>query len=231
VIDTARRPAPDRTMDLVSILNDNAGQIARFAKAQFTVWIAVLRNPFDVISKLDLGTTAAFMPALRLVVFVYALTICVAFPRMFLFGGVDVSSWLVVAADFVLTILIFCLVGLTLYAAGKLLGGRGHLLDSMIAGFYLTSLWPIIQATDYVRAPKMAVLDAHEMAVVRWALFIAVAVFVVVFIAVKVIPVMAYIHRFGRLRATAAVLIQELLMFVAIYMFLSEYFGKLGDHE
>ena len=97
-------------MDLVSILKDNGAALARFARKQLMVWLAVLSNPLAVISKINLRSTEAVLPALSFVVFVYAATLLVAFPNMLLYEHVAVSNRYVDLADFVLTALSFCLV-------------------------------------------------------------------------------------------------------------------------
>ena len=218
-------------MDLVSILKDKWVPLARFARKQLMVWLAVVRNPFTVISKMDLRSTKAVAPALRFVVFVYAVTLLVALPKMFLYQHVAVSSGVVVLTDFVVTALGFCLVGLTLYAAGKLMGGRGRLLGSMIAGLYLTALWPIVQVTDYVLSPELPDLGPRGTVVVRAVLLAIVVMFVVVLIVAKVSPVMAHVHRVGRVRAPIAVLIQVLLIFVGLFLFLRPLFEKLARKQ
>lgn len=215
-------------MDLVSLLKDNGVPLARFAKKQLMVWFAVVRNPLAFISKINLRSTKAVTPALGFIVFVYVLTLLVAFPKMFLYQHVDVSNEIVVLTDFVLTALTFGLVGLTLYAAGKLLGGRGGLLESMVAGLYLTAFWPFVQLTDYVLSPKLSSLDKQAAAMVRFILFVIVAVLVGAWIVVKVAPVMAHVHRFGRVRAAIAVLIQECLIVVSILVYLRPLFDRLA---
>src|SRR5262245_49692495 len=215
-------------MDLVGILKDKAVPLGRFAQSQFMVWIAVLRNPRAVVSRANLRSKNGVMPALRLAVFAYALTLVVALPKMFLYQHVDVSSGLVVLMDFVATALAFCLLGLTLYAAGKLLGGRGRLLASMIAGLYLAALWPIIQVTDYVLSPDLPGLGARGMVFVRAGLLGIVAALVLLLFVVKASPVVALVHGFGRVRGTIGVLIQALLMFVGLFVFLRPLFEKLA---
>src|ERR1041384_1948613 len=99
-------------MDRVGILKDTGVPLARFAQKEFSVWLAVVRNPVAVTSRANLRSTKAVTPALRFVAFVYALTLFVALPRMFLDQQVAVSNGVVILADFVLTALGFCLVGL-----------------------------------------------------------------------------------------------------------------------
>jgi hypothetical protein len=219
-------------MDLVSILKDKGIPLARFAQKQLMVWLSVVRYPLAVVSKVDLRSSKGVTPALRFVVFVYALTLLVAIPKMFLYQNVAVSSGVVILTDFVATALGFCLVGLTLYAAGKLMGGRGRLLASMIAGLYLTALWPIVQVTDYILSPELPpALGPHGTMIVRAALFAVVVVFVVVFIVVKASPVMGHVHAIGRVRATIAVLVQGFLMFVGLFLFLRPLFEKLAGKQ
>ena len=215
-------------MDLVSILKDNAVPLARFAQKQLMVWLAVVRNPLAVISKLNLRSANAVTPALSFVVFVYAVTLLVALPRMFLYQHVAVSTGVVVLTDFVATALGFCLVGLTLYVAGKLVGGRGHLLESMVAGLYLTALWPIVQATDYVLSPELPQLGPLAIVAVRAALLAIILVLVLVLIVAKAWPVMAHVHGFRRVRATIAVLIQGFLIFVGLFLFIRPLFERLA---
>jgi hypothetical protein len=219
-------------MDLLSILKDKAAPLARFAQKQLMVWLAVVRSPLAVVSKVNLRSTKAVTPALRFAAFVYVVTLLVATPKMFLHQHVAVTSGVVVLTDFVATVLGFGLVGLTLYAAGKLVGGRGRLLGSMIGGLYLTALWPIVQVTDYVLSPELpAELGPRGMAIVHAALFAVIAVFVVALIVVKASPVMAHVHAIGRVRATLAVLVQGLLMFVGLFLFLRPLFEKLAEKQ
>src|SRR5262245_34623171 len=208
------RLAEPTPMDLASLIKDNAAQLGHLAKTQLIVWLAVVRSPLDVVAKIDMRSTEAVVPALRFVAFVYAATMLVALPKMFLYQHVDVSNWMVVLSDFVLTAMSFCLVGLTLYGAGRLLRGAGGLLESMIAGLYLTALWPIVQATDYILLPELPGFDERVTMIVRGVLLLVVAVLIVALIVSKVSPVMAHVHGFGRVRATIAVLIQVLIMFV-----------------
>lgn len=218
-------------MDLVSILKDSGGPIGRFARQQLMVWLAAVRNPLAVVSRVNLKSTRAVMPALRLVAFVYAVTVLVAVPRMFLYQRVDVSSGVVILADFVATALGFGLLGLTLYVAGKLLGGRGRMLGSMIAGLYLTALWPIVQVTDYLLSPELPGLGPQATQAARAVLLAVVGVFVVVFVVIKASPVMGHVHGFGRVRSTLAVLVQSVLVFAGLFLFLRPLFERLaGAH-
>lgn len=218
-------------MDLISILKDKGVPLARFARQQLMVWLAVISNPRGVVSKVNLRSTKSVMPALRLVAFVYAVTLLVALPKMVLYQHVAVSNGVVILTDFVATALGFCLVGLTLYAGGKLMGGRGRLLGSMIAGLYLTALWPLVQLTDYVLSPELPELGPRGTLALRALLLAVVVVCVVVFIVAKVSPVMTHVHGLGRLRSLIAVLIQAFLMFVGLFLFLRPLFLRLAGKE
>ncbi len=218
-------------MDLVSILKDKGNVLGRFARKQLMVWLAVVGNPVAVISRLNLRSRRTVMPALRFVVFVYAMTVFVALPKMFLYQRVAVSNEVVILTDFVATAMGFCLVGLTLYAAGKIMGGRGRLLASMIAGFYLTAFWPIVQVTDYILSPDLPWLGSRATLMVRAVLLVIIGVLIVILIVAKATPVVAHIHHFGRVRATVAVLLQGFLVFVGLFVFLRPLFAKLAGRQ
>jgi len=88
-------------MDLVGILKDTGVPLARFAQKEFVVWLAVVRNPVAVTSRANVRSPKAVTAALRFAVFVYALTLFVALPKMFLDQRVAVSNGVVILTDFV----------------------------------------------------------------------------------------------------------------------------------
>lgn len=213
--------------DVVSIIKDNAAPIGRFLKAQAMVWFRVVNDPLSVISKIELGSTKSVVPAFQFAVFAYAFTIIVASPAL-IRENVDVSQTLFILSDFVMTFLSFALIGLMLWLAGKLLGGHGGLLESVVAGLYLAAFWPLVQATDYLLSIQLPGLAQEQIAMMRLGVLVIVVLGVTTVLTVKVSPVMAHVHGFGRVRAVIATLVQVGLVFFGILAFLRAYFPQLA---
>ena len=213
--------------DIVSIIKDNAVPISRFLKKQFEIWLEVVSNPLDVISKIDIKSKNSVFPALQFSLFVYVLTIIIAIARLVAYENVDDSNTLLLLSDFVLTFLSFCLIGVTLYLLGKMFGGSGGLLASMVAGFYLTAYWPLVQVTDYFLSPQVPGFDQYETAVLRLIIFVIIFLGIIFIIVYKAHPVMAHVHGFGRIRAIIATLLQVVLVPILIFVFLGQYFLQL----
>lgn len=215
-------------MDVTSILKDNVVPLGRFLLRQLSVWVAVVRDPLKVVSEAVSEPPQSILPALSLALFAYLLTLMVAFPRLVL-AGMDTSRTTIFIADFVLTFMSFGLIGLTVYVVGWLLGGRGSLLSSLVAGLYLTAFWPIVQLTDYVLSPDLSWLGLSVKAVTiaHMAILATVTVFVAGFVTVKAGPVIGYVHGFSRARAVIATVVQIVLVFAAIFIFLRPLFLRL----
>lgn len=215
-------------MDVGSIVKDNVVPLGRFLLRQFTVWVTVVRDPAQVVSRAGIESRQSLLPALALALFAYLLTLLVAFPRLLL-AGLDTSATAVYVADFVLTFMGFVLIGVTLYAVGRLLGGRGGFLPSLAAGLYLSAFWPIVQCTDYLLAPDLSRLGLSvEAAVfVHMGLLAAVSLVIVGWITTKAAPVIRYVHGLGRVRAAIAVILQMLVVALAIFIYLEPLFRRL----
>lgn len=215
--------------DLTSLVKDYAVPIGRFLKGQFDIWLEVVDNPLGVISKIDLDARKSLESALLLTVFTYVLTMLIAVPKMIKYVDGDVLDTSVILPDFVLTFIRFCLLGLTFHGAGKALAGHGRLKGSMIAGFYLTAYWPILQFIDHFSAPSPRHLDAYETGVLRLIVFLVIIAIVLWIALRKVRPVMAHVHGLGTVGSTIAVLLQALLMFAFRYLFIeSEFLQSAG---
>ncbi len=212
---------------LLSILRDK--RVRQTVQRQFILWLEIVADPKAAITKANLSSNKAFTSALTFALFAYAMTVLVALPEMLLFEHLDLGSKNIMLVDFVLTVVLgFSLVGLTFYSAGRLLGGHGRFRASLIVGFYLCALWPILQAFDYIlllQGPSW--LSPSGKGLFKIAVLIIVILCVVALILVKVSPVMALIHRLGRLRATTATLIQALLMFIALSWLLAPVFAAI----
>ncbi len=116
---------------------------------------------------------------------------------------------------------------MTLYAIGKGLGGSGGFRESMVAGFYLTAFWPILQIADYFLSPSLSFLDDQQNVILRFATLLILAAGFACFLTLKFHPVVAHVHKFGRVRAVAATVLLIVVVPALILVFLGEHFDQL----
>ncbi len=213
--------------DITGIIKDYAEPLGRFLKKQFGIWLSVISNPRDFVAGIDIRSKEAVLPALYFALFVYMASIFIATTGLVVYGKINVLDTLFLISDFVLTFLCFCLIGVTLYLIGKGLGGSGGFRESMVAGFYLTAFWPILQIADYFMSPSLSFLDDQQNAILRFATFLILAAGFACFLTLKFHPVVAHVHKFGRVRAVAATVLQIVVVPALILIFLGEHFDNL----
>jgi len=213
--------------DITSIIKDYAEPLGRFLKKQFGIWLSVISNPRDFVSGAGIRTKEAVLPALYFALFVYVASIFIVTTEAVVYSKVDVLDLEFLISDLVLTLICFGLIGLTLYLIGKGLGGSGGFRESMVAGFYLSAFWPIVQIADYFLSPRLSILDDAENAILGVVVLIILAVGFAWFLTVKFHPVVAYVHQFGRIRAIAATVLQIVVLSVLMLVFLRDHFDRL----
>lgn len=213
--------------DITGIVKEYAGPLGKFLKKELEIWVQVVSSPRDFIAGIEIGAKSAMLPALYFALFVYMVSIVIAMSRLYALENVDILETRFLIADFVLTFICFCLIGLTLYLIGKSLGGAGGFGASMVAGFYLSAFWPILQVADYFLSPKLSFLTEDQNVIFKFALLIIFAVGFAVFLTLKFYPVIAHLHKFGRFRAVTAAILQIVIVPALISVFLEGYFEDL----
>ena len=213
--------------DITGFIKDYAEPLGRFLKKQFGIWLSVVASPRNFISGINIRSKDAVLPSIYFAVFVYMASIFISTMGLFAYGNVDVLDTLFLVSDFVLTFICFCLIGLTLYVIGKGLGGSGGVRESMVAGFYLSAVWPILQIADYFLSPNLSFLDDQENAILKFATLLIFTTGFACFLTVKFHPVVAHVHGFGRARAIVASVLQIVILPALILVFLGEHFQQL----
>ena len=213
--------------DLTGLIKDYAKPLGEFLKKQFLIWLAVVSNPHEFVASVDIRSNESVLPAVYFSLFVYVASLLIAAAGLTVYGKVDVLNTVFLISDLVLTFICFSLIGLTLFAIGKALGGSGGFMESMVAGFYLTAFWPLIQFADYFLSPSLSFLDEEQTAVFRFAILLIITAGFAWFLTVRFYPVVAHVHKFGRARAIVVAVIQIVVVPTLILMFLAEPFAQL----
>lgn len=213
--------------DITGFIKDYAKPLGKFLKKQLGVWLSVVSNPRAFVASIDIHAKEAVLPALYFALFVYMASIFIAAMGLVVYGQVDVLDTLFLISDFVLTFISFCLIGLTLYVSGKILGGTGGFRESMVAGLYLSAFWPILQIADYFLSPSLSFLNDEQNAILKFATLLILALGFACLLILKFHPVVAYVHKVGRVRAIAAAVLQIVCVPVLILVFLGDHFAWL----
>jgi len=212
-------------MDIFSLPKETVLFVARFAQEQFLTWLRILENPLSVLSEVDLRSPDSLLSALRFALFVYIATWMVAIPDMVRYqktNPLDLTTFLV---DLVTTGLLFLWVGLTLFLSGRTLRGRGTLFANIIAGLYLTAIYPIIKVADYFTPLWRETRQMVPWAIGARLITMSVIVFGVATLFVRqAVPTLRHIHAFGPVRATMATLLCMGLIVTAYYFVLDPLF-------
>ena len=204
--------------------------IGRFSREQFIIWLRFVEDPVALLSEVDLHSRDSAIPALSFTFFVTGFSFLLGLPGILVRHGLmspDQSvAYQTVLAQAVLTFLGLVLLGPFLFIWGWILRGRGTFGASLIAGLYLTALWPFAQALLYLTLGDPGLEEhAHNnsMNVVDYVhvfVFLACAIIVLYVWVVKTARVVRHVHNVGAVRAiVAAVLVcVSLLAFFSVYV-------------
>jgi hypothetical protein len=223
-------------MDIASIPKETFVALGRFCRDQFAVWLRVVKSPVTEISRLDLENQNSSLDAIRFAVFSYLLSFAVSLPASVIYWHQNLKDPIMLLADAFITALVFVLAGSLLYLSGKAVAGHGKFGACLIAGLYLTAFYPIVYLIDYfgVVSPWMRELALKKMIVAEMPaptgldrIYVVIATLaslaLYVYLLLKVLPVIKYLHSVGLFRALVAAGIWALL-FSFIYAF---YIGPL----
>ncbi|WP_135505174.1 hypothetical protein [Roseovarius aestuariivivens] len=212
-------------MDIAGIVKQYATEIGRFLRHQFRVWLGLIRQPVKELAQVDLTSGDALTYSLGLAAFVYLVCLAIALPPQFAGTAPQLPDAARLVIDAITTFLGFASVGASLWVAGRLLGSRASAVACFSTGFFMTAAWPFLQLGDWVLS------GGWQMALDPvWRLGLFAGVFVVVTACALwwATPIVAHVHRFGRVRAVLATLLQ-LLFIVAVWtFFLEDRFPALG---
>jgi hypothetical protein len=190
--------------------------ISEYSKEQFAIWVDVIKSPISVISRFELDSMNSVIHAVRFVLFVYAIIFLVALPGMVVFYKIDITKPVFILADFMVVVLALLLFGLLLNFAAKIMRGHGKLRHSLLAGLYLSAFWPIVQTTDYLLLPSPQLRSTMTgESVTTWLPIDYVTIFLAliliptigIYLIVKTVPVIKYLHSVGSFRATIIALV------------------------
>ena len=223
-------------MDIASVPKETFVALGRFCRDQFAVWLRVVKSPVTEISGLNLGDQKSSLDAIRFAVFTYLLSFAVALPASVIYWHQNLKDPILLLTDAFITALVFVLAGSLLYISGKVVAGRGKFGSCLIAGLYLTAFYPIVYLIDYfgVVSPWIRQLALKQMIVTGIAaptgldrIYVVIATLasflLYVYLLLKVLPVIKYLHSVGLFRAIVIAGIWGLL-FSFIYAF---YIGPL----
>ena len=224
-------------MDFFSIPKDFIASFASFIKEHFLLWIEVIKNPINVLKKVDFQTTDSMIPALKFGLFTYLLVLILALPSMILVYSFDISKPIVFLLDFIVTFLSFFLLGVIFHISGKIFFGHGKFYQSLITGIYLTAFWPISVLGDYILLPcspgvRNSVLNGSAFKIVdKDYIYIIIlmfaALFLFIYLITKVLPVFRLIHSFGNFRSILAAIIGILLLIIVSQLFIFPIYVEL----
>jgi hypothetical protein len=210
--------------DIVSLPRDWLVAVIKFFEEQFLIWLEAIKSPIAVISRYDFNALNWRLPILRFVLFVYSFSFVLSVPRLALYYGIDIKNPLIILVDFIITMLVFAIIGFCLYIAGKAIGGRGTLSQNMVGAVYIIALWPILDISAYFILASPQRLEFVKTG--KWPLDSSPAIFdllilaiplaIAIYVLVKAIPVIRYIHSIGRIRAIFSCFLWFLFSFCTI---------------
>lgn len=178
-------------------------------KNQWSLWIAVLDSPLEVVSENDLDSRAAVSRATGFFLFIYTVVLLLRIPLFDVFLGLDMHAPLNLLALLVLNAVSIAVFVLVFLGCTKILLGRGSLRSTAVTGIYLTAFWPVFLLTSYLSGMRLQLHASLTGRVSGWAFMepvtglvaVAMLLFLFFYLIVKSVPAVKYVQRIGNIRA------------------------------
>jgi hypothetical protein len=141
--------------------------------------------------------------------------------------------------DFVLTCLAFLMIGCCFHISARVFGARTTLTDSLIAGFYLSAFWPYFLIPDYILVASVLHSAEGQKAAVPakvpldspptvYDLFIVLSfVAICIFVLIKIVPAVKYVHSVGAFRASVVSILGILFFGLVLWLVFYEMSERL----
>jgi len=127
-------------------MSSNSTILEAFEKSRdiIVTWFSVLTRGPKGFEKIDLESTSTLIYALKFLLYMAVVSLMIDLPLAAKVGGSFLSGMAVPAALVVEAYIEYLVVGLILFAAMKLVGGKGRLQPCVVAYCLLTAYLPII---------------------------------------------------------------------------------------
>ena len=167
---------------------------------QANIWVEVVKDPKDFVSAIDMTSQSEFGKSLQFLCFVIGSCFILETPLdalLFHYHVFDATTQII---RLILTVMEFLLFCSGVYVFGRALRGKGRYRETLIAMFYSAALSPFVVPAQYFLvsgggSPDEPKITAHQL--IAAILIVA----VLIYVTVKLIPVIKFAHSFGAIRA------------------------------
>jgi hypothetical protein len=206
--------APRRKMEEIStrtpLIREMTAKFAAWVTRQANIWVQVVRSPKNFVSTIDMTSSAEFGKSVQFLSFVIFCMFILEMPidaLKFRYQVFDASTQIIRLILVVIEIVLF---SSAIYLFGKAMRGKGEYRSSLIAMFYGTAFYPFALMTQYVLDVGVNQHPASDVEVTTKAVAGLIAVVVVaVYVTVKLVPLIKFIHSIGAIRALLVFLLTQ----------------------
>ena len=194
---------------------ETLSKISGWFGEQAKTWLAIVRNPVVFLSELDLASQDVLASSLKFFFCVLLATHIIHIPLFSILYHLDAFDAATAISLFFVFALQVVLFGYCIYAFGRLLRGNGTLMATFISTFYISAFLPImilasvpaaVQEVVYRNAFHVDPLfdnNGYLKPSPTYLLLLAVWLAAQIYVVIKIVPVVKYVHKFDTFRALA----------------------------
>jgi hypothetical protein len=189
------------------LIREIVGDISEWVIRQANIWLQVIKSPKDFVSAIDLASGDEFGKSLQFLFFVVICNQILSVPINAIYLHLHTYDPTVVITGLITGAIDGVMWGTATWLFGRVMKGKGQYRNVLVAGFYSTAFTPFFTIYLYLSGySKQEVLnpfiDDPNGDPVRANIAGPVGIVLVVYIAIKLVPLIRFIHSIGVIRAS-----------------------------